>query len=144
MLGKTYDIKPSAEKQYYLFTSEGPKGKINKIVLFQGIGENRYNLAFGDLLFGQLDDEVVSNNRDFVKVLSTVAACVYDFVKAYPGIELEIEPVDEKRKMLYNAVFKRHHLFIRQQFRILGVITDTLEPYSQEKLYDRFELYHKI
>jgi hypothetical protein len=75
MLGETYPIKPSLDKLYYLFISEGPKGRIIKIVLFQNIGENSYNLAFGDFNGGQVDDEVVSNNRDFVKVLSTVAAC---------------------------------------------------------------------
>ncbi|MCB0517891.1 MAG: hypothetical protein H6577_24945 [Lewinellaceae bacterium] len=144
MLGETYPIKPSPNKLYYLFTSEGPRGRILKIVLFQNIGENSYNLAFGDFIAGQLDDEVVSDNRDFVKVLSTVAACAYDFVKANPGVKLEIDPVDERRKMLYNAVFKRHHIFIQQQFRILGVIADVPEPYSAEKMYDLFELYHII
>jgi hypothetical protein len=144
MLGETYPIKPSLDKLYYLFISEGPKGRIIKIVLFQNIGENSYNLAFGDFNGGQVDDEVVSNNRDFVKVLSTVAACVYDFVKANPGVKLEIDPVDEKRKTLYNAVFKRHHVFIQQQFRILGVIAKVPEPYTPEKMYDIFELYHII
>ncbi|TAK33715.1 MAG: hypothetical protein EPO28_17005 [Saprospiraceae bacterium] len=144
MLGETYDIKPSPDKLFYLFTSEGPKGKINKIVLFQRIRANRYNLAFGDIKSGRLDDETVSDNLDFVKVLSTVAACVYDFVKTNRGIALEIEPVDERRKMLYNAVFKRHYLFIRERFKIFGIAKGKTGPYAPGKMYDRFELHHII
>ena len=144
MLGETYDFKLSPDKLYYLFRSQGPKGEIIKVVLFQRIRQKRFNLAFGDMKDGQMDDNIVSDNHDFVKVIATVAACVYDFVKNNPGIALEIVPVDERRKMLYNAVFKRHHVFIQQQFSILGGIDDIPEPYSAEKIYDLFELYHII
>jgi hypothetical protein len=66
--------------------SEGPKGKIAKLVQF---GETNfkglYNLAFGDkdLITGEINDSVISNNNDSEKVLATVVATVYAFTDKY-------------------------------------------------------------
>ena len=144
MLGETYDISPAGNGLSYAFNSIGPKGLIQKIVLFQWYSINSYNLAFGDIVNGFLSDETVSNNRDFVKVLGTVAKCAYHFVEKHPGVMLKITPVDEGRKMLYNAVFKRHHRSIAEKFDIQGRIDTALEAYDPDKLYDEFELKHKI
>ncbi len=144
MLGETYDIQSLPENGIYLFTSEGPKGRIRKIVLFQNIGENRFNLAFGDIDTGRIDDAVVSDNLDFVKVLSTVAKCAYDFLEHHPGSILQIRPVDKRRKMLYNAIIRRHYQFLSEQFDVFGEAQGLLEVYSPEKTYEKFELYHII
>ena len=143
MLGETYDIISAKNRHRFLFKSTGPKGVIEKVVLFQPVGKGRFNLAFGDAKEDTLDDEIVSNNRDFVKVLATVAECAYDFTEHYPGTVLEIVPVDNRRGMLYNAIFKRHYLTIREKFRIFGRRNGEFEPYDPGKEYDKFELYHK-
>jgi len=144
MLGETYDIEPSENGRDYTFTSIGPKGIIEKMILFQWLNRNSFNLAFGDIHNGQINDEVVSNNHDFVKVLGTVAKCAYHFVEHNPGAKLRVTPVDDGRKMLYNAVFRRHHTTIAERFDIRGRLNGVLEPYMPEKLCDEFELKHKI
>lgn len=52
----------------------------DKIIVFQKIGGTRYNLSFGDFKNGRIDGEVVTNNGDLVKVISTVAQSVYLFL----------------------------------------------------------------
>ncbi len=144
MLGETYDIQPSPRKLYFLFTSEGPKGLIEKVVMFEPLEFNVFNLAFGDIQGQSINDSVISNNQDFVKVLATVAKCTYDFVEKYPGVKIKITPVDEGRKLLYNTVFRRHHRVIGEKFEIRGFIETTKQPYSPEKNFDEFELQHII
>ena len=64
----------------YEFTSEGPRGRIAKLVMFTETNQaGLYNLALGDKdpLTGELDDTSISNNGDSEQVLATVAGCVY-------------------------------------------------------------------
>ena len=72
---KRYDYVTS-DFQAYEFYSEGPKGEIRKLVIFDRISEIEppiYNLAFGDVdEKGRLDDTSVSNNKDRDIILATV------------------------------------------------------------------------
>jgi hypothetical protein len=67
----------------YVFFSEGPKGRIKKVVRFTKIEDNPdiYNLAFGDESqdSGNIDDLVVTNNYDRDIVLATVINTVIEF-----------------------------------------------------------------
>ena len=82
-----YELKKD-EKGYW-FYSEGPRGRIRKVIEFQwvqGLGSSTFNLAFGDFNEGtnQLDDRSVSNNQDHLKVLHTVAAAIIRFLRDHP------------------------------------------------------------
>jgi hypothetical protein len=60
-----YALKAGTDLTVFEFISEGTKGAIRKIILFQPTTEqNLFNLAFGDkdLLTGELNDMAVSNN----------------------------------------------------------------------------------
>jgi hypothetical protein len=50
----------------YLFFSEGPRGRITKAVIYSQMGENLFNLGFGDWNeeLRELDDSIRSNNGD--------------------------------------------------------------------------------
>jgi hypothetical protein len=54
--------------------------------------------------------------------------------------QIRIKPVDDKRKKLYNHVFRRHYTFINNIFQILGSFEEKKEAYTPEKMYDFFEL----
>ncbi len=74
----------------YEFCSEGPRGSIKKILQFQledYFGAYVFNLAFGDLndAIGSMDDKVISNNGDQLKILYTVAEAVVDFLGSRPN-----------------------------------------------------------
>src|ERR1700679_3254716 len=86
---ESYHFKKEPEIFYYEFFSEGPNGKIKKVVQFQQIPNsvNIYKLGFGDFNedLGDIDDLSVSNNQDTQKVLATVARTVVDFMQQHSG-----------------------------------------------------------
>ena len=74
---------------YYEFISEGPKGKVKKVVRYSLIEDSLhkvYNLGFGDWsdVNQDVDDQINTNNNDRQKVLGTVADTVVDFLKNHP------------------------------------------------------------
>lgn len=82
-----YELKSDDPLTTFEFLSEGPKGKIEKIIQFSLVLEdNLYNLAFGDKnqVTGQIDDKVVTDNGDSEKVLATVVAAVDAFCDRFP------------------------------------------------------------
>lgn len=146
MIGETYETTSTQNKTRFLFESVGNKGIITKAVLFHKMGLTRYNFGFGDLKrigSEEVDDKVISNNGDFVKVLSTVAKCAFQFLEIHPGALLEIKPVDPPRNRLYHAILVRHYDFIEQNFDIRGIIGEVAEPFQADKEYESFELKHR-
>lgn len=128
----------------YIFRSIGKKGTIIKVVLYEHIKENRYNLSFGDLIAGEVNDEIVSNNNDLIKVISTVVSTIYDFTNDNPDSIIEIKGVDEKRIRLYNSIFKRRVQEIEEQFMIFGITNERKrERYDPEYFYYKFEITKK-
>jgi hypothetical protein len=141
MIKDAYPYFPIGDNLFYGFWSEGVKGRILKVIVFTFERRKRkWNLAFGDWKNSGLDDKVVTNNQDVVKVIGTVAKVTYQFFDDYPNAVLVIDPVDEKRKKLYNIVFQRHFETIKKEFKIIGFIGDKRRIYSPMKMYDSFEL----
>jgi hypothetical protein len=144
MINETYDIIALGQKPYFYFESEGEKGKIPKLIIFTPIGNNLWNLAFGDIKNGNIDDAVVSNNHDIVKIFNTIAKVVYEFSAENPNRRIRIRPVDEKRGRLYNHIFRRNYEVISTNFNIIGINKRRKEPYSPEKFYEYFEIIRKF
>ena len=145
MVKEAYLYTGLNRKTRYFFISEGENKRIVKTVVFSPLGNRLWNLGFGDLQYsGYIDDSVVSNNDDLIKVISTVAKIAYEFSEKYPLRRIQIKPVDEKRKRLYNHVFRRHYDTIDANFDIIGINEQEREIYSPKKNYDIFELNRKI
>ena len=144
MLKETYNYHTSSDRNVYYFESEGKQGKILKLVMFSRISDDFYNLGFGDLKNEQIDDSIVSNNHDIVKVMSTVAKIIYDYSNQFPLRRIRIKPVDEKRKTLYNHIFRRNYDETKVNFQIIGIINGKKTAYSPKKVYDSFELKRKF
>ena len=76
MRNDKYKVAISGAITIFEFVSQGPKGRIKKRVQYQATKQkNLFNLAFGDINpeTNEIDDKVVTNNKDSLKVLSTVA-----------------------------------------------------------------------
>ena len=87
MLLDRYEYSSERLALFYEFISEGPKGRIRKIVEYTPTTiENVYNLAFGDYddTIGGINDKIITNNGDSQKILATVASTVYAFTGKYP------------------------------------------------------------
>ncbi|MCC6725878.1 MAG: hypothetical protein IT258_15325 [Saprospiraceae bacterium] len=136
-----YDFKLSEDKIRYEFTSTGPKGRIGKAVLFEMIAEEVWNLSFGDLSAdGDFDDSIVTDNNDMRIVLQSLANIIHDFFDQHPNCEVFIDPVDNRRKLLYNRIFQEKHVEIQSIFEVSGVLKQPLrrEGYSHQITYDCF------
>lgn len=80
-----YQYKTNNSFLDYEFISEGPKGRIKKIIRFTQISTTVFNIGFGDLdeETGEISDVAITNNNDSRKVLATVAATIHDFTIQY-------------------------------------------------------------
>ncbi len=140
MINEHYRFLGSKGHTRYFFESVGKQGKVMKIVEFSLDKNNRWNLGFGDWHIGRVDDTIITNNYDVAKVIGTVAKVTYAFFEQFPERIVTINPVDEKRKRLYNIVFQRHYTEIEPNFELIGYIGKVPETYSAEKYYDMFDL----
>lgn len=121
MVIESYDlIAPDDEPTRFFFVSEGKQGAVIKVVFITPIGNGTWNLGFCDYRDGRYDDTVVTNNNDVSKVLGTVAKAALAFSEKYPERTLLIRPVDDRRKRLYNAVFRRRQAEIEFLFEVYG------------------------
>jgi hypothetical protein len=97
MIGESYELTSIPSRMAFQFHSQGARGNILKEVLYQPVADNTFNLAFGDVVDGELIDEVVSNNLDFVRVMNSVAKTIYEFTEMFPEAIIQFEGVDGKR-----------------------------------------------
>ena len=133
MINDAYPYLTSDDKQVFVFQSEGSQGQILKIILFSRTEGDEWNLCFGDLQEGNINDAIISNNHDAMKIIRTVAKTTLDFFEKHPNSFVEIKPVDEKRKRLYNSVFRKYFPKMTDYFNIIGISNNIAEGYSSEK-----------
>ena len=87
-----------------------------------------FNLAFGDLLpDGRIDDSVVSNNGDVIKVFSTIIRIVIDFLNNNPTAIIFFTSSSEVRIKLYNRILTKHHDDFKNIFAITRLIKNAGE-----------------
>ncbi len=140
MINDSYRYIAVKRKTRFIFESEGIQGKIVKIIQFTFMEDDEWNLGFGDLKSGFVDDLTVSNNQDAAKVLQTVAKAAYEFLDNYPTSIVIINPVDERRRKLYNRIFQRNIKDISTVCDVIGVIGTENEPYQPQKYYESFKI----
>jgi hypothetical protein len=140
MIEQPYSYFEFIPKTHYIFESVGEKS-IFKIVQFNHVSGDNWNLGFGDLDDnGFINDSVITNNQDARKVIRTVAKIAIDFLAKYPNYTLEINPVDGKRKRLYNNIFRKYFEEMTPIFKIKGTFEGIAETYSPLNNYDFFTI----
>ena len=143
-----YTIVKGESDFYYEFYSEGPRGRIRKIVRFMpltGTGNDYYNLYLGDWLEAEdrFSDTVVSNNMDREKVLATVAAIVVDFTAAIPHAVIFAEGNTPSRNRLYQMGISANWQIISEYFDLHGFKDDKWERFQKNRNYEAFLLRRK-
>ena len=135
-----YPIISTNEHLAYEFLSEGPNGTIKKVVFFQEIGDNLFNLAFGDWDEAEqrIDDKARSNNNDRDKVIATVASTVIDFIKHYPYAQLFAKGSTPARTRLYQIGILANWHEISQLLILEGFIDGDWYPIEKHRNYQAF------
>ena len=143
---KYYDLKADEIFMSFQFTSEGPQGKIVKLIQYTQIGKDDvYNLAFGDkdLETEEINDVVVSDNKDMEKVLATVVASVFTFTTWYPHAWIFIEGSTESRTRLYRMVISLYFEELKTHFSIFGYSNNDWSEFKKQQNYSAFLIKRK-
>lgn len=137
-----YAAVSDQEHETYEFLSSGPKGAIKKVVQYQPLGNNIFNLAFGDWdkEAQEIKDGVRTNNEDRDKVLVTVASTVADFMQYHPDAMIFAEGISPAKTRLYQMGINSNWHEISQLFKVEGFTDGNWEPFKQEKNYKAFVL----
>ncbi|MEO8112583.1 MAG: hypothetical protein ABI594_21215 [Ginsengibacter sp.] len=142
-----YELKADEPLTTFEFLSEGPKGKIEKIIQFSLVNqiENVYNLAFGDknYLTGEIDDKIVTDNGDSDKVLATVVAAIYAFCEYFSGAWIYATGSTAARTRLYKMGINKYFDIVESDFEIYGQIQNEWESYIKGKDYQAFIVQRK-
>ena len=142
-----YDYLVSEDRFYYEFFSEGPRGKIRKVIFFKRINQESFsfNLAFGDLDDkGIFNDLIASNNHDAEKVLATVARAVISFTNLYPKAIVYAEGSTPSRTRRYQMGINKFWKEIEMNFNVYGLTNECFEPFRSGKNYAGFAVKRKI
>lgn len=85
--------------------------------------EGVYNLAFGDkdLLTGEVDDNIVSNNGDSEKVLATVVSAVYSFTEKQKKFWVYATGSTQSRTRLYRMGIAKYFDDVKDNLEIYGL-----------------------
>jgi hypothetical protein len=119
-----YLYKTERKFTIYEFISEGPKGRIKKMVEYtETATENVYNLGFGDYdeITKAINDISVTNNGDSLKVLATVASTVYAFLEKHPNAYILATGSTNVRTRLYRMGITNNLAEISEDFVVYGL-----------------------
>jgi hypothetical protein len=124
MKHERYDVvESSTDKLEFTFFSEGPKGKIAKVIQFSKIMNiDAYNLSFGNYnKDGSIDDETTNDNKDRNKILATVAIAISEFTALYPDKLVFFCGSTPERTRLYRMALTINMKELEKDFHIYGV-----------------------
>ena len=136
-----YQLKSGLELLSYEFISEGSKGLIPKRIQFTLVNrQGVYNLAFGDkdLITGEIDDKVVSNNGDSERVLATVVGALFAFLDEHPDAWIFVAGSTTSRTRLYQMGITKYYDEISNELEIYGRIKGDWYPFEKNKDYGAF------
>ena len=135
-----YEIQFSDFDQIYTFISEGKQGKILKMIRFQEIDESMFNLGFGDFIQStwQVDDKVVSDNGDMVKVLATVLEILDIFLNENPEISVFNTGSSPSRVRLYQIAITTNLSSLSKKYLISGFREGGWEDFQKNISYEAF------
>jgi hypothetical protein len=141
-----YPLKAEKSLMVFEFTSDGPRGKIQKIVKYSETNlSGLYNLAFGDKEpnTGEINDRTISNNSDSDMVLSTVVSTVYAFTDKYPDSWVFATGSTKARTRLYRMGITKYLIEIKRDFQVFGLKNDEWERFEKGIEYEAFLVQRK-
>ena len=145
---KRYPYYTSNTYMDFEFESEGPKGKIVKIVRFSlqnANGISYCNLGFGDLnkVTGVINDLAISDNKDRDKVLSTIGAIVMDFTEKFPDMIIYARGSTPARTRLYQMGIRSHYNDIESVLDVYGYVNGAWVTFERMVNYEAFIVLRK-
>ena len=141
-----YELTTEKSLNVYEFLSEGPKGKIPKLIKFSETTlKGFFNLAFGDknIESGEIDDKVVSNNGDSEQVLATVVSAVFAFTDLNKNSWVYATGSNKARTRLYRMGINKYLDEVEKDFWVFGMLDGEWEKFQKETNYTAFVVRRK-
>lgn len=142
-----YEYLTEGNAELFTFVSEGPKGSIKKLIVYtQMLEKDIYNLAFGDYNedTGKINDQVITNNNDSQKVLTTVASSLYVFTDKHPKVWVYATGSNNARTRLYRRGITANIDEILTDFEVYGLQNDLWQPFEKGQEYEAFLAKRKL
>lgn len=113
-------------------------GIIRKIVEFENVTGDLYNLAFGDWdeSLQKMDSNNRSNNQDTYLVLATVVAAVLDFTEKFQNRYIHIKGITPSRTRLFRMVINANWYEITKKLELKGLVDEEWLPFERNKNYE--------
>jgi hypothetical protein len=109
------------------------------MVEFDQIAGKLYNLAFGDVNeYGELDDMIVTNNKDTAEVLATVIQAVLTFFEVYSDAAIYFKGSTLARTRLYQIVLGRELTNWNDTFTVYGLRNNQKFPFELGAQFEAF------
>lgn len=146
MIEERYTIEFGADFRVFEFDSEGPKGKVRKIIQYTEINlKNYFNLGFGDKnnKTNTIDDLVVTNNGDSQKILATVASTLFEFTDHHSGANVIAIGSSLARTRLYRIGITNNLEAIEKDFKVHGLKDNVWHKFEKGVDYDAFLVHRK-
>ncbi|WP_346320222.1 hypothetical protein [Chitinophaga sp. YIM B06452] len=140
-----YEFSANGDFTEFEFWSEGPRGRIRKVVRYARLneridGETLHSLSFGDPL--ELGDQNMyharSNNGDRDKILATVAFTALEFALRHPEGKILIRGSTPARTRLYQMGMNANWGYIGELFRLEGFRCGQYEEFRRGRNYQYF------
>jgi hypothetical protein len=140
----SYNYEIDESFQTYEFVSEGPNGRITKVVAYTEFGtvngEIAYNLGFGDvdLETGTISDMAVTGNKDSMRVLATVAQTIIEFSARFGKHWIRVKGSTPARTRLYQIGVSEIWDDIKDEFELYGLKNDEYQKFERNVNYEAF------
>ncbi|TAF73926.1 MAG: hypothetical protein EAZ53_11005 [Bacteroidetes bacterium] len=144
MKNETYEISHLEGDLLYMFFSIGKNGIVPKVVEYQCVDKDVYNLAFGDLdiINNTVNDKIVTNNGDTIKVISSVIQTIPLFFKIHPKATVLFTGSNILRTKLYNRILKMYINDFCDLYEINGIVEGekSFSKFDISKNYNQFSI----
>lgn len=135
-----YETKQTYKE--FFFYSEGPKGRIRKVVRFVLMYYYPlvlYNLVLGDWneVKKKINAEAITNNGDTEKVLATVAMIVVLFTDILKNATVHVKGIDARAR-LYQISLNKYWNEIKEMLYVSGYANGQSGPFQKNITYDGF------
>jgi hypothetical protein len=141
-----YRLKAEADLTVFEFVSEGPKGNIQKLIVFTETNlKDFYNLAFGDKdeETGKINDKIVTNNNDTEKVLATIVSAIFAFTDRYPEAWVYATGSTASRTRLYRMGINKYLKEVEKELHIFCELGDDWLPFESERDFEGYAVKRK-
>lgn len=141
-----YSFGQSDDATQFFFESIGPKGVIQKIIIFSPTEETDiFNLALGDYdpPTGKIDDKAISDNGDAAKILATIFKVTHHYLSSNPQHFVYFEGNTPARNRLYRIAISRAIAELTDYFAMFGFCHDSWESFGSNRPYEAFLIRRK-